>query len=54
MKFLPLLVFTILIFIGCQTDSEEKQFEELPVFTPKIIQEFDSLGEEIFLFAFSV
>lgn len=48
MKFLSLLIFSFLLLIGCQSDSEEKPFEELPVFTPTIVREFESLGEDIF------
>jgi hypothetical protein len=48
MKSLLRFVICILILIGCQSVSEEKPFEELPVFTPAIMHEFDSLGEDVF------
>lgn len=48
MKLLPLLAFSILLLVSCKSDSEENPFKELPVFTPNIIQEFDSLGDDIF------
>lgn len=38
----------MLFLISCHSDSEEISFEELAVFTPNIIQEFESLGGEIF------
>lgn len=48
MKFFYLLLLSVLFVISCQSASEEKPFEELPVITPTIIQEFDSLGEDVF------
>lgn len=48
MKSLPLFMICILILIGCHSDSEVKPLEELPVFTPTIMQKFDSLGEDVF------
>lgn len=48
MKFLSLLTFSFLLIIGCHSVSEENPFEELPVFTPSIMQEFESLGDDIF------
>ncbi|MCC5905545.1 MAG: 6-bladed beta-propeller [Balneolaceae bacterium] len=48
MKFLYLPVFTILFLLSCKTASEEIPLGELPLFTPGIIQEIESLGDDIF------
>jgi hypothetical protein len=48
MKFLPVSAVLIVLLISCHSDSEEKPFEELPIFTPNIVQEFESLGDDIF------
>ncbi len=48
MKITPLLAFLMFLFISCHSDLEEKPFEQLPVFTPNITQEFESLGDDIF------
>ncbi len=48
MKLSHLLAFSMLFLITCHSDSEEITFEELPVFTPSIIQEFESVDDEIF------
>lgn len=48
MKFFYLWVLFILILLNCQSDPGTVSFDELPIFTPNIVQEFDLLGKDIF------
>lgn len=48
MKYLSLITFTALLLMSYHSYVEEISFDEIPVFTPKIIQEFESLGDDIF------